>query len=117
MVSGIQLLGVFFALVQGYFTFLHFKRQEFTIREFFGWEVIWIGFGLVTLFPERFSLLAGRFGALRPLDLFTVFGFVLVLSISFYTYVNLDRMRKRMERIIRELALSEVHEEKEGVKK
>ena len=111
MVSGIQLLGVFFALALSYFTFLNYKRREFTIREFLGWLVVWICFGLVTVFPGKFSILAGNFGAFRTLDLFTVAGFMVVLSISFYTYVHLDRLRKKLEWTIRELALKDPDEQ------
>jgi hypothetical protein len=110
MVSGIQLLGVFFALVQCYFTFLNFKRREFTMRECFAWLAVWIIFGLVTLFPTEFQVLAGNFGAFRTLDLFTIGGFMVVLSISFYTYVHLDRLRKKLERVIRELALHDLED-------
>lgn len=108
MVSGIQLIGVLFALVQSYFTFLHFKRREFTLRELWGWEILWIGFAAVSLYPDQFKVFAGKFGTFRPLDFFVVVGFIVVLSISFYTYVNLDRLRKKIEKAIREMALSDL---------
>lgn len=112
MVSGIQLVGIIFALIQGYFTFLHYKREEFTIREFIAWEILWISLGYVTIFPRSFELFSGTLGAIRPLDLFSLLGFIVVLSISFYTYVNVDRLRKKLEKTIRDLALSEMDEEK-----
>jgi hypothetical protein len=108
MVSGIQLVGIFFGLITSYFTFLHFKRQEFTLREFLGWELVWISFVAVTLVPEQFKVVASHFGAFRPLDFFTVIGFILVLGISFYTYVNVDRLNKKIEKTIRDLALQDV---------
>ena len=108
MVSGIQIIGIIFALAQSYFTFLHYKRKEFTIRECAGWLFIWLMFAVVTLFPGEFRILAGNFGAFRPLDFFTVVGFLVVLSISFYTYINVDRLRKRLEVAVRELALNDV---------
>lgn len=107
MVSGIQLAGIFFALILSYFTFLNYKRREFTIKECIGWLIVWVVFGLVTLFPEQFKILAGNFGAIRALDFFTVGGFMVVLAISFYTYVSLERQRRKLERVIRELALKD----------
>ena len=107
MVSGIQLLGIFFALVLGYFTFLNFKRREFTLREFLGWELLWVGFGVASIFPSDFKIFSGHFGTFRPLDFFVIIGFIVVLSISFYTYVYVDRLRKHMEQVVRDLALSE----------
>ena len=106
--SGIQIIGLIFALGQSYFTFLHFKREEFTLREALGWIVIWLSFAAVTLFPDVFKVVSGNFGALRLLDFFTIIGFIVVLSISFYTYVNLDRLRRKLERAIRELSLKDL---------
>ena len=106
MISGIQVIALLFALAQGYFTYLHFRRGDFTLRECMGWMFIWIVFAGVTLFPDAFKVFAGSFGALRPLDFFTVLGFIVVLSISFYTYVSLDRLRKHVEGSIRERALT-----------
>jgi hypothetical protein len=108
MVSGIQLIGVFFGLITSYFTFLHYKRKEFTLRECLGWELVWLGFVLITLFPQPFADIAPLFGVVRPLDLFIVVGFIIVLSISFYTYVNVDRLRKKLEKTIRDLALTDL---------
>lgn len=108
MISGIQTIALLAAFVLSYFSYLHFKRREFTIREYLGWQVLWIIFAAVTLFPEWFRVLAGKTGALTTLDFFTVMGFVVVLSISFYTYVNVDQLRKRLEKAIRDLALKDL---------
>lgn len=105
MISGIQILALFAALILSYFSYLQYKRKEFTFREYLGWQLVWICFGAVTLFPEWFRVISARFGAISTLDFFTVLGFIVVLSISFYTYINVDRLRKRLEKAIRELAL------------
>jgi len=68
---------------------------------------LWVGFAVVTLYPSMFEVFVKDIGVVRAFDLFSVLGFVVVLSISFYTYVNLDRFRKKMERAIRELSLKE----------
>jgi hypothetical protein len=108
MINGIQLIAVVAALILSYFSYLHLKRNEFTIKEYFGWQLVWVAFAAATLFPDAFKVLAGQFGAFRPLDFFTVLGFVVVLSISFYTYVYLDRVRKKLDRTIQELALQDI---------
>ena len=112
MVSGIQIIGIFFGLILTYFTYLHFKREEFSVWEFLGWEVVWVLFILIALFPGKFGQYSGDLGAIRPMDLFTVLGFIVVLSIAFYTYINVDRLRKRLEKAIRDLALQDLKEEK-----
>lgn len=112
MVSGIQVIGAIVGLIWSYFTFLHYKRNEFTVREFISWEILWVCFIYVTLNPEAFNVFAGNLGTMRPMDLFSVLGFIVVLSISFYTYTNLDRFRKRMEKAIRDLALADLEKGK-----
>ncbi len=105
MVSGIQIIGIIFGLVLSYFTFLHYKRGEFTIREFIGWEGLWVAFVMVTLYPSKFLVYSTNLGATRAFDLFTLLGFTVVLTISFYTYVSLDRLRRQLEKAIRDVAL------------
>jgi hypothetical protein len=107
-ILGIQIVALFFALVQLYFTYLHYKRSEFTRREAAGWTLVWLSFAVVTLFPEAFAAFSQEFGTIRLLDFFTVVGFIVVLSISFYTYVNVDRLRKKLEKAVRDLALQEL---------
>jgi hypothetical protein len=111
MVSGIQVLGTLFGLVLSYFTFLNYKRHEFTLREFLCWEALWVCFIAITLFPVRLFALSSELGAIRPLDLFSVFGFFVVLSISFYNYVNIDRLRKQLEKSVRDIALADYRAE------
>jgi hypothetical protein len=108
MVTGIQVFGAVFGIILCYFTFLHYKRQEFTFKEFLGWEALWLAFLGATLFPEAFQVFSKRMGALRPFDFFSVLGFFVSLSISFYTYVNLDKVRKKMEKALRDMALADL---------
>jgi hypothetical protein len=108
MITGLQVFALFAALILSYFSFLSFKRHEFTLREYLGWQTVWGIFGVVTLFPAQFAVWSTKFGSIRPLDFFTVSGFIVVLSISFYTYVNVDRLRKKLEKAIRDLALKDL---------
>jgi hypothetical protein len=110
MVSGIQVIALIFALAQGYFTYVQWKKREFTLREFLAWEAVWITFAITTLFPRQIALLAGDLGTFRPLDFFTILGFMLVLLIAFRTYVEVDRVRKTLEKTIRDLALEDIKE-------
>lgn len=116
MISGIQVIALFTALILSYFSFLHFKRGEFTVREYAGWQFIWLVFAAVSLFPGQFKVISGQFGAIRPLDFFTIIGFIVVLSISFYTYVNVDRLRKKLDQAVRDLALRDVAPKKKKSK-
>ena len=112
MVSGIQILGILFSLILSYFTFLNYKRRFFTGRECIGWLAIWGGFAIVTLYPNLFQTFSGELGATRAFDTFSVIGFIVTLSISFYTYVNLDRLRKVVEKMVRDVAMKDIDNNK-----
>lgn len=107
MVSGVQIIGIIFGLTLSYFTFLHYKRREFTISEFLAWEGLWVAFVVVTLYPSKLLVYSTNLGAARTFDLFSLLGFTVVLTISFYTYVNLDRLRKQLEKALRDAALND----------
>ena len=105
--SGIQVIGAAFGLIISYFTFLHYKRGEFTVREFIGWETLWVAFVLTTIFVQSFQPFTNTFGAVRLFDLIVALGFIVVLSISFYTYICVDILRKNLEKAIRDLAMQD----------
>ncbi len=44
MLLGIQIAGILFALFMLYITFLHRKRDEFTVNEAGFWTLMWVCF-------------------------------------------------------------------------
>lgn len=108
MLTGIQVVALLFGLGQCYFTYLHWRRNEFTWKEMAVWLLVWASFIFATVFPVGFASLSLAFGAVRPLDLFTVLGFIVTLSLTFTAYVGVDRQRKRLTKLVEDLALLEV---------
>jgi len=105
-ILGIQLLGLLFGLFMIYLTFLHRKRKDYTKKEGFIWIIMWIGFIFVTLFPNSLDFLVKRtFGLKRPLDFFIIIGFLFMVFISFYTYSIVRKNQKKLEEIVRKIAL------------
>ena len=73
----IQLIGMSFGILMIYFTFLHFKRNEFTMKEFVFWLVLFVTFMILSLFPNILDYVVLKLNIARTLDLFIIAGFML----------------------------------------
>jgi|SRR3989338_559045 len=105
MALGVQIAGSLFGLFMIYYSYLTYKRKEFTLKEFSFWLVLWAMFTLVALFPFLLDPLVKRIGFLRPLDLLTIVGFLFSVAAIFYTYTITRKNQKQLEAIVRELAM------------
>jgi len=101
----IQLLGVIFGVMMFYFTFVRFKKKELNMTEFGAWVVCWIVLILVAIIPNILDPFVGPLNFYRRLDFFVVFGFFILLGISFYNYGNVKKMERRMGILVRKQAL------------
>lgn len=104
-IVGIQILGVLFGFFMVYYNFLQYKRKEFTIREYGFWFAFWGSFVVITLFPQVLDPLLATFGIIRALDFFMITGLLFLIFIIFYTYVQIRRTQKKLEEIVRNIAL------------
>lgn len=104
---GIQIIGILFALLMIYLTFLYSKRKEFTFKEWCFWTIIWAVFLILTLQPRILDPVIAKIGVGRKMDLFIILGFILLIGISFYTYTLVRRTQKKIEKMVRSLAYRE----------
>ena len=104
MVLGIQILGTFFGLFMMYYTFLHFKRKEFTLKEFSFWLFLWIIFIYVSLFPNALDFIVKKLALSRTMDFFIIAGFMVLIAMFFYTYVLVRVNQRKLEYIVRKIA-------------
>ncbi|MBT4541080.1 DUF2304 domain-containing protein [Candidatus Woesearchaeota archaeon] len=108
-ILGIQIFGMFFSCIMIYLTFLHYKRKEFSVEIFFFWLTLWLGFIFMVVYPTSLDFLIRgilKFG--RRLDFFIVLGFIFLIALMYYNYIVVRYTKKRVERIIREVALEKV---------
>lgn len=105
MVLGIQIAGFLFGLFMIYYTFLNYKRKEFTVKEFGFWLVLWISFIIITIFPFILDPIAKTFSFFRTLDLLVISGLLFLISAIFYTYTITRKNQKQLETIVREIAV------------
>ena len=104
---GIQLLAILFVLWMTYFSYLHFRRHEYTIWDYLFWQVLWIGVAVVSLRPHWVDFFLRALKIPRAFDLVTVTAIVILFGITFRSYVILKRMEKRIEKFTRSQALGQ----------
>jgi hypothetical protein len=107
---GLQIVAIIFALWMVYFSYLHFRRGEFTKVEFMLWQVVWLGLVIVVLFPKSVQFILTTFSISRTFDLVVVVGMMILFGITFRNYVIVRRIEKRTEDFVRNSALQKLNE-------
>ncbi|MBI2655239.1 DUF2304 domain-containing protein [Candidatus Woesearchaeota archaeon] len=102
---GIQIAGFIFGLFMLYYSFLNYKKKEFTEKEFVFWILIWLLIITVTLFPFVLDPILKPLGFFRALDFLVISGFLLIILMIFYTYSLTKKTQKQVEALVRVLAL------------
>ena len=106
MILGIQVLGVLFGLFMLYVTFLHQKRNEFSIKEGVFWIVSWVFFIYVVVWPRSLDFIVKDILRVsRTFDFFIVLGFMFLIGITFYNYLVIRKTNKKIETLVRKIAL------------
>jgi len=105
MALGVQIVGSLFGLFMIYYSFLIYKRKEFTAKEFIFWLFLWVMFIVIALFPFLLDPIVKKIGFLRALDLLTIIGFLFLITAIFYTYTVVRKIQKKLETIVREIAM------------
>ena len=104
-ILGIQILGVLFGFFMMYYTFLQYKKKEFTIKEYSFWFAFWSLFVIVTLFPQILDPLLDTLNIGRALDFFIITGFLFLIFVVFYTYTIVRKNQIKLEEVVRNIAL------------
>ena len=105
MVLGIQIAGFLFGLFMLYYSFLNYKRKEFTAKEFISWVAVWSLFIIVTLFPFVLDPILKPLGFFRALDFLIMSGFLFLIAMIFHTYSLTKKTQKQVEAIVRYVAI------------
>jgi len=105
LIAGIQILGIVFALLMIYLTYVYYKRNNYGYKSMFMWLVVWIG---VLVIISRPSTVYGIMQALeieRTADFFVMSGFTLFSIIIFYLYIVVKKSNQKVEELVRSLAI------------
>lgn len=103
--NAIQIIALLFVLWMTYFSFLHYRRHEFSIWEFSFWQIIWLGLATIVLFPGPTKLVIEKLHFSRAFDLLTAGGILILFGVTFRNYVLLRRTEHQLEEFIRREAL------------
>ena len=107
MILGLQITGIMFALLMIYFALLHYKKQHLSGIEIASWLLIWVLVILVVLFPDIVRVYAMSFSVSRVLDLLIAGAFIVMFVMVASAYVRVSELEKRLEDLVRKLALKE----------
>src|SRR3989338_8730576 len=105
MVLGVQVAGALFGVFTMYYTFLKYKRKEFSSSEYLCWMVLWVAFVLVSLFPNWLNPVVKSLSFARTFDFLVVVGFLFIIGLTFYTYTLVNKSRKQVEELVRTIAM------------
>ncbi|MBU1289747.1 DUF2304 domain-containing protein [Patescibacteria group bacterium] len=108
MILGIQIIGIIFGLLMIYFSFLHYKRQEFSKIQFLFWEIVWGVFILIVVFPKITNGIVHKMGVNRAMDLLTILGLMFITFMTFYNYTSIYRLKQKLEEKVRKETLREL---------
>ncbi|MBL7056471.1 DUF2304 domain-containing protein [Candidatus Woesearchaeota archaeon] len=104
-ILGIQIIGILFGFFMMYYTFLHYKRKEYTVKEYTFWASFWVMFVIITLFPQILDPVLLTLSIGRTLDLFIIAGFLFLIFVTVYTYTIVRKNQKKIEEIVRKTAM------------
>ncbi len=105
MILGVQILGILFAIVMMYFTYLYYKREHYDRRGLVVWMGIWLGFVVLVMFPETVYGIMETLAIERTVDFFVIGGFFVFSVIIFHLYVTVKETQKKVEKLVRKIAM------------
>lgn len=106
----IQLLGIIFAIAMMYMTYFYYRRRIFVYYDVLIWAYVWIVLLFAVAFPYRLDALIQPLKVVRLMDLFTISAVFLLFVIAFVVFARSRYSERRIEAIVKELALKEKEE-------
>ena len=101
----IQYMAAFFGFVMVYFTYMYFRRKEFSMNDLIIWGGIWVLFIFAVMFPQTLNLFYETFDIQGAIDFMSIFAFIFIFALVFYLHLNVRKMQKKLEDVIRSTAI------------
>lgn len=105
MITGLQIIAIMFSLIMIYLSYLHYQRKDIGKIEFISWWIIWTCAMIIIIFPELLRGFAGTFLITRVFDFMVIGGFILVITLSYQSYVKHKSLERKIEKLVRDQAL------------
>jgi hypothetical protein len=107
MITGIQVLGILFALGIIYLSYLFYRKKDFSAADFAVWAFIGLAVLVPVLFSESLMFLVEPLTFYRLFDLLTAGGFIILFAVVFRMYGIARKNERSIDGIVRALALRE----------
>lgn len=112
MIAGVQILGIVFCVIMLYFTYVYYKRNNYGLRSLVLWLIVWLGALFLVSFPQTLYGVMEALKIQRTADFITLLGFAFFAAITFYLYIVVKKNNRKMEQLVRELAIAGVENKK-----
>lgn len=106
----VQVLGAVFALDMMFITYFYHKRGVFYLHDSLIWMSVWIGMFTAAMFPRSIEVIVEPLEFSRVMDFMQLAGFFLILTMLFIIFLRSRSNDKKIEMLVRELALREAEE-------
>lgn len=111
-ILGVQIIAILFAIFMVYVAFLHWKRKDIDGGEIFFWVILWLGFIVITLFPDLLQIITKKLFFTRVMDFLMVAAFMILAFLGFQNHVSNRRMERKIEELVRKEATKDVGKKK-----
>ncbi len=101
----LQILGLAYLTLMLYLTFLYYKKNNYTLRNFLFWVTVWLMGALMLLMPETTSLVTQKLKVARVIDFYLILGIMFFSIICFLSYNQVKRNEQKIEELVRKIAL------------
>jgi len=93
-------------------TFLRFRKEDITGREFLIWLIFWVLVTAATLVPRKTDVLAQWLGVGRGADLLVYLSIIVLFFVAFKIIVRLEKIDRDITKVVRNAALDDKREQK-----
>ena len=104
MIPGVQLLGILFAAIMVYLTYVYYKRRNYGFKSFILWLAVWGGVLVLITFPTTIYGIMEALEIERTADFFVMSGFAFFSVIIFYLFVVVKKTNQKVEELVRAIA-------------
>lgn len=101
----LQIFAVIFLLILIYFSFMFYKRKEYSIKDFIFWLLVWIIAIFLVSFPETVYGVMESLQIQRTVDFFVIAGFMFLTVVIFFLYTKIRKLEYKIEIVVRKIAL------------
>lgn len=103
----IKVLILFFVLFVLWRTFLRYKANDISVREFFVWTVFWFIVVLASFLPKKTDILAQKLGVERGADLLVYLSIMVLFFVVFKLIVKQEKIDRQITELVRKEAIDE----------